>query len=101
MQADVVYKPLSGERPLWDFPDGTLAGREVATALIAEAAEIVARADLRTAGRATDRTELSQTVVLGTVLGDRMLAGLRRMAQEHLARLTASAPTPLLTEEHS
>lgn len=22
-----VYKPVSGERPLWDFPDGTLAGR--------------------------------------------------------------------------
>ncbi|RMI44600.1 SCO1664 family protein [Streptomyces triticirhizae] len=25
-----VYKPVSGERPLWDFPDGTLAEREVA-----------------------------------------------------------------------
>ena len=25
-----VYKPVRGERPLWDFPDGTLAGREVA-----------------------------------------------------------------------
>jgi hypothetical protein len=25
-----VYKPVSGERPLWDFPDGTLAGRELA-----------------------------------------------------------------------
>ncbi|MCF6523236.1 SCO1664 family protein [Streptomyces sp. JJ36] len=25
-----VYKPVAGERPLWDFPDGTLAGREVA-----------------------------------------------------------------------
>jgi uncharacterized repeat protein (TIGR03843 family) len=24
-----VYKPVSGERPLWDFPDGTLAAREV------------------------------------------------------------------------
>lgn len=23
-----VYKPVSGEAPLWDFPDGTLAGRE-------------------------------------------------------------------------
>ena len=22
----VVYKPIAGERPLWDFPDGTLAG---------------------------------------------------------------------------
>jgi uncharacterized repeat protein (TIGR03843 family) len=26
---DCVYKPVAGERPLWDFPDGTLAGREV------------------------------------------------------------------------
>ncbi len=25
----VVYKPIAGERPLWDFPDGTLADREV------------------------------------------------------------------------
>ncbi|MGZ4510424.1 MAG: SCO1664 family protein [Mycobacterium sp.] len=24
-----VYKPIAGEQPLWDFPDGTLAGREV------------------------------------------------------------------------
>jgi uncharacterized repeat protein (TIGR03843 family) len=28
--AACVYKPVAGERPLWDFPDGTLAGREVA-----------------------------------------------------------------------
>jgi uncharacterized repeat protein (TIGR03843 family) len=27
--ARCVYKPVHGERPLWDFPDGTLAGREV------------------------------------------------------------------------
>jgi uncharacterized repeat protein (TIGR03843 family) len=27
---DCVYKPVRGERPLWDFPDGTLAAREVA-----------------------------------------------------------------------
>ena len=26
----VVYKPIAGERPLWDFPDGSLAHREVA-----------------------------------------------------------------------
>jgi uncharacterized repeat protein (TIGR03843 family) len=25
-----VYKPIRGERPLWDFPPGSLAGREVA-----------------------------------------------------------------------
>lgn len=40
VSAEVVYKPVSGERPLWDFPDGTLAGRETATYLIAEAAEL-------------------------------------------------------------
>ncbi|HTR71842.1 MAG TPA: SCO1664 family protein [Mycobacteriales bacterium] len=28
--AACVYKPVAGERPLWDFPDGTLAGREIA-----------------------------------------------------------------------
>ncbi|WP_228000549.1 SCO1664 family protein [Nocardia australiensis] len=33
----VVYKPVRGELPLWDFPDGTLAGREVASYLISEA----------------------------------------------------------------
>jgi uncharacterized repeat protein (TIGR03843 family) len=32
-----VYKPMSGERPLWDFPDGTLAGREVAAYEVSEA----------------------------------------------------------------
>ena len=32
-----VYKPVRGERPLWDFPHGTLAGREVATYLVSEA----------------------------------------------------------------
>jgi uncharacterized repeat protein (TIGR03843 family) len=35
--AACVYKPVRGERPLWDFPDGTLAGREVATYLVSEA----------------------------------------------------------------
>jgi len=32
----VIYKPVAGERPLWDFPDGTLAGREVASYLLSE-----------------------------------------------------------------
>jgi uncharacterized repeat protein (TIGR03843 family) len=35
--AACVYKPVRGERPLWDFPDGTLAGREVAAYLVSEA----------------------------------------------------------------
>ncbi|MFL5779393.1 MAG: SCO1664 family protein, partial [Chloroflexota bacterium] len=34
---DAVYKPILGERPLDDFPDGTLARREVAAWLVSEA----------------------------------------------------------------
>ncbi|MBJ7000237.1 SCO1664 family protein [Streptomyces griseofuscus] len=36
-EADCVYKPVAGERPLWDFPDGTLAAREVAAYEVSEA----------------------------------------------------------------
>jgi uncharacterized repeat protein (TIGR03843 family) len=32
-----VYKPIAGEAPLWDFPDGTLADREMGAYLISEA----------------------------------------------------------------
>ena len=35
--ARCVYKPVRGERPLWDFPDGTLAGREVSAYLVSHA----------------------------------------------------------------
>jgi uncharacterized repeat protein (TIGR03843 family) len=31
-----VYKPVRGERPLWDFPTGTLYRREVAAYLVSE-----------------------------------------------------------------
>ena len=34
--ASVVYKPIAGEKPLWDFPDGFLAHREVAAYLVSE-----------------------------------------------------------------
>jgi uncharacterized repeat protein (TIGR03843 family) len=34
-----VYKPRRGERPLWDFPHGTLANREVAAYLVSHAGE--------------------------------------------------------------
>jgi uncharacterized repeat protein (TIGR03843 family) len=37
VSARCVYKPVRGERPLWDFPDGTLAGREVSAYLLATA----------------------------------------------------------------
>ncbi|MET9155426.1 SCO1664 family protein [Streptomyces griseoflavus] len=36
-EAACVYKPVAGERPLWDFPDGTLAGREVAAYEVSQA----------------------------------------------------------------
>jgi uncharacterized repeat protein (TIGR03843 family) len=38
IQAACVYKPVAGERPLWDFPPGTLAGREVAAYAVSRAA---------------------------------------------------------------
>ena len=37
LSAKCVYKPVRGERPLWDFPDGTLAGREVSAFLVSQA----------------------------------------------------------------
>jgi hypothetical protein len=36
-EAHCVYKPVRGERPLWDFPDGTLAAREMAAYEVSEA----------------------------------------------------------------
>lgn len=34
----VIYKPIVGERPLWDFPTGDLASREVAAYIFSEEA---------------------------------------------------------------
>jgi uncharacterized repeat protein (TIGR03843 family) len=34
--AECVYKPSSGERPLWDFTDGTLAAREYAAWVVSD-----------------------------------------------------------------
>jgi hypothetical protein len=44
-----IYKPQAGERPLWDFPDGTLAAREVAACAVSDLLgwELVPRAALR------------------------------------------------------
>lgn len=44
-----IYKPRKGERPLWDFPRGTLCHREVAAHLVSDALgwEIVPRTILR------------------------------------------------------
>ncbi len=37
LAAECVYKPVAGEQPLWDFPDGTLAGREISAFLVSAA----------------------------------------------------------------
>ncbi len=37
IEVEAVYKPTAGERPLDDFPDGTLSHREVAAFLASEA----------------------------------------------------------------
>ncbi len=36
-EISAVYKPSRGEQPLWDFPESTLAQREVAAYLVSEA----------------------------------------------------------------
>jgi hypothetical protein len=35
-----IYKPIAGERPLWDFQDGTLADREYAAYLVSDFLEL-------------------------------------------------------------
>ena len=35
-ELSVIYKPIAGERPLWDFADGNLASREYASYLLSE-----------------------------------------------------------------
>ena len=37
VQTAAIYKPREGERPLWDFPDGTLCLREVAAFVVSQA----------------------------------------------------------------
>lgn len=37
LRLPAVYKPMHGERPLWDFPDGTLYKRETAAYVVSEA----------------------------------------------------------------
>lgn len=35
-ELSIIYKPIAGERPLWDFADGNLASRERASYLLSE-----------------------------------------------------------------
>jgi len=58
----VVYKPVAGEKPLWDFPDGTLANRESAAYLVSEAFgwDLVPRTLLREGPLGTGMVQLWQ-----------------------------------------
>ncbi|MEO8262329.1 MAG: MerR family transcriptional regulator [Pseudolysinimonas sp.] len=64
----------------------------------ADAAERVADADLQTVVDADGRAAKTETVVIGTVLGDSLLAGLRRMAHENFSR--AHFPVPPEIAQH-
>jgi uncharacterized repeat protein (TIGR03843 family) len=58
----VVYKPVAGEKPLWDFPDGFLAHREVAAYLVSEVLgwNVVPRTWLRDGPLGTGMVQLWQ-----------------------------------------
>lgn len=58
----------------------------------ADAADTVARADLAAVSGAGGVTDMTDVVVIGTVLGDALLAGLRRIAQESESQRRFSAP---------
>lgn len=58
----------------------------------AKASELIARADLESVGLQKDVEAMSETVVVGTVLGDALVSSLRRMAQEHISNQLFPAP---------
>jgi DNA-binding transcriptional MerR regulator len=58
----------------------------------AEAALVVAEADLDLIDAREGREEKSETVVIGTVLGDALFAALRRAAQEHVSNERYNRP---------
>ncbi len=65
----------------------------------AKAAELVAAADLQAVADSSGRSEMTETVVVGTVLGDSLLAGLRRMAHENASRTMFPVP-PEIAQAH-
>ena len=58
----VVYKPIAGESPLWDFPDGDLASREAAAYLVSQCLgwNVVPRTWLRDGPMGPGMTQLWQ-----------------------------------------
>jgi len=109
-QAACVYKPVAGERPLWDFPPGTLAAREVAAYAVSQAAgwdivpptlmrdgpfgpgmcqlwiEADASADLIALARSCDHPQLRDMAVFDAVVNnaDRKIGHLLPLPDGHL-----------------
>ena len=66
----------------------------------AAAALEIAEADLDVIDAREGRDAKAETVVIGTVLGDALFAGLRRAAQEHVSSLRYSTPPHSDSQEH-
>ena len=63
-----------GHEHLAQIPDGYARG-----------AELIARADLQSVGERSEVGDMAETVIVGTILGDALIASLRRMAQAHVS----------------
>lgn len=75
--------------------DYAALGREdliTSLATYADAAEAVAKVDIQLVAEAAGRADQTATVVIGTVLGDALFAGLRRIAHENAARSQFPVP---------
>lgn len=73
----VVYKPVAGEQPLWDFPDGNLAQREVAAYLVSDVTgwNVIPRTWLRDGPMGPGMMQLWQDVDPDQNAVDLVLAG--------------------------
>lgn len=65
--------------------------------IYADAVERIADADIRSVADAGSRSAMAETVIVGTVLGDALLAGLRRMAHADAAYRRFYQPTATAT----
>lgn len=76
-EVEIVYKPMAGEKPLWDFPDGFLANREAAAYLVSEALgwNIVPSTWLRDGPLGEGMVQLWKTVDPGQDAVDLVAAG--------------------------
>ncbi len=98
--ARCVYKPVRGERPLWDFPDGTLAGREVAAYVVSRGGRLGAGAADRAARGRAARPRRMLPVVDRRARG-RPAAGRLRAGAVELPDAAGCASPPAQDEDGS